>query len=87
MRIHGTGVKKVAVTALQPLGCLPRSTIMSSFQRCNGSQNELVSFHNLLLQQAVAKLNNETKDRTFVILDLYTAFTTVFKNKGEHPGD
>ncbi|KAG5255051.1 GDSL esterase/lipase [Salix suchowensis] len=85
-RIHGMGVKKVVVTALQPLGCLPRSTFTSSFQQCNGTENELVSFHNLLLQQAVIKLNNDTKDSTFVILDLYDAFMAVFKNKGEKPG-
>ncbi|CAK7327546.1 unnamed protein product [Dovyalis caffra] len=85
-RIHGLGVKKVAVTTLQPLGCLPRSTFASSFQQCNGTENELVGFHNLLLQQAVVKLNNETKDSTFVILDLYKAFMSVLKNKGKNPG-
>ncbi|XP_030925274.1 GDSL esterase/lipase At5g03610-like [Quercus lobata] len=85
-RIHGLGVKKIAVTALEPLGCLPSSTATSSFQRCNGAENSLVNFHNLLLQQAVAKLNKETKASTFVILDLYDSFMTVFKNKGDHLG-
>uniref|UniRef100_A0A6N2MF32 SGNH hydrolase-type esterase domain-containing protein n=1 Tax=Salix viminalis TaxID=40686 RepID=A0A6N2MF32_SALVM len=83
---NGTA-QKVGFTALQPLGCLPRSTFTSSFQQCNGTENELVSFHNLLLQQAVIKLNNDTKkDSTFAILDLYDAFMAVFKNKGEKPG-
>ena len=86
-RIHGLGVKKIAVTALQPLGCLPRSTIKSSFQQCNGTENSLVSFHNLLLQQAVAKLNNDTKVSTFVILNLYDSFMSVLKNKGDQTGD
>jgi hypothetical protein len=85
-RIHGMGVNKVVVTALQPLGCLPRSTFTSSFQQCNGTENELVGFHNLLLQQAVTKLNNETKDSTFAILDLYKAFMAVFKIQGKNPG-
>uniref|UniRef100_A0A7N2R833 GDSL esterase/lipase n=1 Tax=Quercus lobata TaxID=97700 RepID=A0A7N2R833_QUELO len=85
-RIHGLGVKKIAVTTLQPLGCLPRSTIKSSFQQCNGTENSLVSFHNLLLQQAVAKLNNETKVSTFVILNLYDSFMSVLKNKGDQTG-
>jgi hypothetical protein len=85
-RIHGMGVNKVVVTALQPLGCLPRSTFTSSFQQCNGTENELVGFHNLLLQQAVTKLNNETKDSTFAILDLYKAFMAVFKIQGKTPG-
>lgn len=85
-RINGMGVKKVVVSTLQPLGCLPRSTSLSSYQQCNGTENGLVGFHNLLLQQAVAKLNNEMKDRTFVILDLYTAFMTVLKNTGKISG-
>ncbi|XP_011044546.1 PREDICTED: GDSL esterase/lipase At5g03610-like [Populus euphratica] len=85
-RIHGMGVNKVVVTALQPLGCLPRSTFTSSFQQCNGTENDLVGFHNLLLQQAVTKLNNETKDSTFAILDLYKAFMDAFKSQGKNPG-
>ncbi|KAF3950991.1 hypothetical protein CMV_023312, partial [Castanea mollissima] len=85
-RIHGFGVEKIAVTALQPLGCLPRSTIKSSFQQCNGTENSLVRFHNLLLQQAVAKLNNETKVSTFIILNLYDSFMSVLKNKGDQTG-
>lgn len=85
-RIHALGVKKIAVPSLQPLGCLPGITFVSAFQRCNESQNALVNLHNNLLQQAVAKLNNETKQSTFIILDLYNAFLTVFKNKGVNPG-
>lgn len=82
-RIYDLGVNKIVVIALEPLGCLPRSTAEFSFQKCNGTVNTLVGFHNLLLQQAVAKLNNETKSSSFLILDLYTSFTSVFKNKGD----
>ncbi|XP_010558202.2 PREDICTED: GDSL esterase/lipase At5g03610-like [Tarenaya hassleriana] len=85
-RIHTLGVRKIVVPALQPLGCLPRTTVASSFQRCNETFNLLVNVHNTMLQQAVAKLNNETKGSTFIVLDLYNAFLTVFKNRGEHPG-
>lgn len=82
-RIHGLGVKKVAVNALQPLGCLPSFTATSSFHKCNETINSLVSFHNLLLQQAVAKLNNETKDSPFVILDLYDSFMSILNSQGK----
>ncbi|KAF5473825.1 hypothetical protein F2P56_005780 [Juglans regia] len=82
-RIHGMGVKKIIVNALQPLGCVPSKTAISSFQQCNETENSLVVFHNLLLQQAVAKLNSEAKDSyPFVILDLYDSFLSVIKNKG-----
>lgn len=86
-RIHGLGVKKIAMTGLEPLGCLPRSTAINSFQQCNETQNLLVNLHNLLLQEAVVKLNNETKDSALIILDLYDSFMTVFKNKGTYLGD
>lgn len=85
-RVYDLGVKKIVVTALQPLGCLPGSTAEFSFQKCNGTQNLLVGFHNLLLQQAVAKLNNETKS-SFIVLDLYTSFMSVLNNNGNHLGN
>ncbi|KAM2450949.1 hypothetical protein COP1_008503 [Malus domestica] len=81
-RIYALGVSKVVVTALQPLGCLPSRTASFSFQQCNVTENALVVFHNLLLQQAVAKLNKETKN-SFIIVDLYASFMSVFKNKGD----
>lgn len=80
------GVKKIAVTSLQPLGCLPSVTMVSSFQQCNESNNAFVNLHNNLLHQLVARLNNETKHSTFVVLDYFNAFLTVFKNKGANLG-
>ncbi|CAM8968323.1 unnamed protein product [Rhodiola kirilowii] len=80
-RVFNMGVKKVVVTSLQPLGCLPRITIETSFQSCNDAQNAAVQFHNLLLQQAVAKLNNGTQAGSdpYVILDLYSSFMSVLQ--------
>ncbi|CAN8237379.1 unnamed protein product [Cochlearia groenlandica] len=85
-RLHAFGIKKIIVPSLQPLGCLPRITFASNFQSCNESQNALVNLHNSLLLQVVAKLNNESKQSTFIVLDLYNAFLTVFKNNGANPG-
>lgn len=85
-RVHGMGMKKVAVTALEPLGCLPQTTVASSFLKCNETQNTAVAFHNLLLSEAIAKLNNETYDSPFVILDLYESFMSVLENKADHLG-
>ncbi|KAL8039696.1 hypothetical protein ABFX02_10G052800 [Erythranthe guttata] len=85
-RIQKMGATKVIMTALQPLGCLPRITQSSSFKECNATQNLAVNYHNLLLQQTVAKLNNETNSSTFFILDLYNSFTTVIEQKGNPKG-
>ncbi|KAI6674120.1 hypothetical protein NL676_002026 [Syzygium grande] len=78
-RVYALGVRKIAVAALQPLGCLPQYSYATSFQKCNDTVNTLVGFHNQLLKQAVDKLNNETSPSTFVIVDLYSAFTSVFE--------
>ncbi|KVH90344.1 hypothetical protein Ccrd_007643 [Cynara cardunculus var. scolymus] len=60
--IHNMGIRRVLVTSLQPLGCLPRATVLSSYQQCNATQNLSVDFHNQLLQRVVATLNNNTND-------------------------
>ncbi|XP_047331679.1 GDSL esterase/lipase At5g03610-like [Impatiens glandulifera] len=84
--IHHMGVRKVFVTSLQPLGCLPKVTILNSFSQCNATLNSAVKIHNLLLRQAVAKLNNETANTNggspaFIILDLFSSFnTTIFRD-------
>ncbi|XP_073047117.1 GDSL esterase/lipase At5g03610-like [Primulina eburnea] len=80
-RITELGARKIVVTALQPLGCLPRATQLTSFQQCNATQNTAVQLHNLLLHQAVAKLNNDTKRSNIFVLDLYDSFTTVLYQK------
>ncbi|KAK8562175.1 hypothetical protein V6N13_148714 [Hibiscus sabdariffa] len=80
-RIHESGVRKIAVTALQPLGCLPRSTALFTFEQCNGTENALVDLHNQLLVQAVNDLNRETNSSSFFVLDIYNAFWSVFNRK------
>nr|GMC88937.1 GDSL esterase/lipase At5g03610-like [Ipomoea batatas] len=80
-RIRGLGAKRIAVTSLPPLGCLPRSTAEFSFKQCNGSANLGASYHNSLLQNAVAELNKETKASSYVVLDLYTSFSDIFQKK------
>jgi len=86
MRIHKLGVNKIVIPSMQPLGCLPSITVFNSFQRCNATDNASTNLHNYLLHKAIARLNNETKPSTFVVLDHYNAFLTVFKNKGPEPG-
>ncbi|XAR69729.1 hypothetical protein NMG60_11001433 [Bertholletia excelsa] len=90
-RIHSLGVKRIAVAALQPLGCLPQITAASSFQQCNETKNTAVDFHNLLLEGAIAKLNHECSSsgdgKAFYILDLYGSFTSVLKHKSDQLGN
>ncbi|XP_071687011.1 GDSL esterase/lipase At5g03610-like [Rutidosis leptorrhynchoides] len=76
-RIHELGVRKFAITAMQPLGCLPQFTIRTSFQNCSDTENSVAEFHNQVLTESINKLNNETDDKSiFVILNLYQAFSS-----------
>lgn len=85
IHLQSLGFKRIVVGALQPLGCLPQTTAESSFQRCNSTFNDLVALHNNLLNQSVAKLNQETKDHTtFTILDIFDSFASVLNHPASH---
>ncbi|RZC93090.1 hypothetical protein C5167_041872 [Papaver somniferum] len=74
-----TRIKKVVMLALQPLGCLPNKAIFVSFEKCDEPLNSETIFHNTLLQQIVQKLNSETTDSLFRMLDLYSSFMSVIE--------
>ncbi|KAI5425522.1 GDSL esterase/lipase At5g03610 [Lathyrus oleraceus] len=84
IRIKELGVKKVIISNLQPVGCLPSETVSSSFKECNETSNNLlVAYHNTLLTEAVTKLNQQIKYHSsspFIVLDLYDSFMSVLKN-------
>ncbi|RWR83439.1 GDSL esterase/lipase [Cinnamomum micranthum f. kanehirae] len=84
--INDIGVKKIAVNSLQPVGCLPLSTGINSYQKCNDTANLVAIYHNTLLQKVVQKINSENKNSKVVILDLYGAFSSVLQSssKGDH---
>jgi phospholipase/lecithinase/hemolysin len=87
--IKGLGVKKVIISNLQPVGCLPQTTASSSFKQCNETTNNLLAlYHNTLLTQAVTKLNQQNKDHhssiPFLVLNLYDSFMSVLNHPSTH---
>ncbi|CAK8544042.1 unnamed protein product [Lathyrus sativus] len=87
IRIKELGVKKVIITNLPPMGCLPSETASSSFKQCNETSNSLlVHYHNTLLTKAVTKLNQQINDDSspFIVLDIYDSFMSVLKNPSTH---
>nr|GMD46093.1 GDSL esterase/lipase At5g03610-like [Ipomoea batatas] len=80
-RLHSMGVKKVSVTSMEPIGCLPGETANSSFRQCNDNLNSVVMLHNSKLQKMVARLNSQTPDSPYFILDLFSPFITIIKQK------
>lgn len=88
-QIHELGVRRILVSNLAPLGCLPAITVSSSYRQCNGTLNVLVTYHNQLLQQAVALLNRHGSDdklpapsANFTLIDLFTSFSSSLNAKG-----
>lgn len=83
--------KKIAVTSLPPIGCLPYFLSAPTFQSCNESYSEMVNLHNNSLKKAVAKLNENSKvmkkGHHYFIIDIHNAFMTILKKKGENPRD
>lgn len=80
-RIHELGVKKIAVNSLQPVGCLPKTTALSSFLQCNSAYNAFATRHNNLLKQGIAKLKKQKNDNSsIVILNLYESFISVLNH-------
>ncbi|PKI35122.1 hypothetical protein CRG98_044473 [Punica granatum] len=85
-RIHSLGVRKMAVTAVEPMGCLPQLTAFYSYENCSESWNSITDFHNRALQQMVQKLQLENAESKFLILDLHTAFTSALKTRESTAG-
>ncbi|OIW12167.1 hypothetical protein TanjilG_28575 [Lupinus angustifolius] len=83
IRIQKLGAKKIVVSGLQPLGCLPQITVSSTFQQCNSTFNNLVVLHNNLLNQSVTKLNQESKNQ-ILILDLYSSFMSILNHSSTY---
>ncbi|XP_020412127.1 GDSL esterase/lipase At5g03610 [Prunus persica] len=86
-RIHDLGVQKIAVTTIEPLGCLPSITSSLSYQNCNEFANMASMYHNQILLQKLEELNKETKNSAFIDLELYNAFMSAVKPPKHHQGN
>ncbi|KAL3518784.1 hypothetical protein ACH5RR_021373 [Cinchona calisaya] len=81
-RISKLGVKRIAVGSLPPLGCVPFITKPGGYMKCDELDNLGSDQHNLLLTDAVAKLNNESLSTDFGMLNLDSTFLTIFNHSG-----
>jgi hypothetical protein len=87
-RIQSLGINKIAIDLIEPIGCLPIVTQLSSYEKCNDTLNMMSMNHNQLLLQAVEKLKMEMGNSIFVTLDLYTAFlSTIESMQKNHDGN
>ncbi|PON71156.1 Lipase [Parasponia andersonii] len=80
-RILSLGVRKIAVTALEPLGCLPPFTASSSYKDCNQTFNSVSDFHNKILRRKLQTLKTQSAEVLhIVVLDLHSTFISAFKS-------
>ncbi|MED6159152.1 hypothetical protein PIB30_039757 [Stylosanthes scabra] len=87
-RIQSLGVGKVAMTLLQPVGCLPALTAIDLHMSCIDLLNKLSENHNKLLNDAIKQFNTDAEKTNFVTLDLYNAFlTSIDTLKKAHDGN
>ncbi|KAK6156289.1 hypothetical protein DH2020_010537 [Rehmannia glutinosa] len=54
--------KKIGVTGIEPVGCLPRNTASASYGNCNAGLNNFSQSHNQVLKQSIGALNNEATE-------------------------
>lgn len=85
-RINELGIKKILVTGIGPLGCLPQNTASNSFQNCNEALNNFSLSHNQLLEQNIWQLNYEAAAPLFTYLDLYSTFISALGLHNNSPG-
>ncbi|KAE9619294.1 putative SGNH hydrolase-type esterase domain-containing protein [Lupinus albus] len=86
-RIHSLGAKKIVVSLLQPIGCLPTASVISLYYSCIDLFNKVPRNHNKMMLQIVEDYNKEIGEPVFRTLDLYNAFfsaiKTIQKNRKE----
>ncbi|XP_077235821.1 GDSL esterase/lipase At5g03610-like isoform X4 [Tasmannia lanceolata] len=78
--LNDLGVKKIAMTSLQPFGCLPADNTLVSLNQCDETQNQASSVHNLILDAAVQELNKTNEGLKITVLDLYNAFLSILQS-------
>ncbi|CAK7349757.1 unnamed protein product [Dovyalis caffra] len=71
MTLYNSGARKMALSGIGPLGCIPHST--SNYDTkgslCVDSMNDAVNYFNSRLRSLVDQLNNDLADATFVYLN------------------
>lgn len=84
VRLYNIGIRKVAVTSMEPLGCLPIAAVDYSYKRCNETSNKVAIFHNLLLRKAVETIRKNLAGLSLVVLDQYTSVMSILSHPGQY---
>ncbi|MCO5571094.1 hypothetical protein L7F22_024826 [Adiantum nelumboides] len=78
--LYSLGFRTVAVTNMEPVGCLPNVTSLNNYTTCNETANiGLSSTHNTLLAITISSLQIGFWDAKIMLLDLHKAFNEALK--------
>ncbi|GKD55475.1 GDSL esterase/lipase-like protein [Tanacetum coccineum] len=80
--LYNLGARKIAISGLPPMGCLPLQRTESFFlgKICIQSYNRVAREFNMKLQQVVLKLNQELGGIRLVYSDIYNILSDIIKN-------
>ncbi|KAL8514786.1 hypothetical protein ACS0TY_013750 [Phlomoides rotata] len=72
--LYGVGVRRMGVTGLPPVGCLPsQRTLRGGVQRnCIDEYNEAAQLFNHKLEAELNSLNNQRHDALIIYIDIFT---------------
>ncbi|XP_019430980.1 PREDICTED: GDSL esterase/lipase At5g03610-like isoform X1 [Lupinus angustifolius] len=79
IRIHNLGAKKIVVSLLQPIGCLPTISVASLYIDCIDLFNLVSRDHNKMILGNLEDLNKEIGKPIFRTLDLYNSFLSAIR--------
>ncbi|CAN6475596.1 unnamed protein product [Victoria cruziana] len=81
-RLYALGARKVVVTAIGQIGCIPYelSRLSRNGSECVGSINRAVQMFNAGLRALVIRLNRRLPDANFVFFNSYFAFQDIMDN-------
>ncbi|KAI5072913.1 hypothetical protein GOP47_0013019 [Adiantum capillus-veneris] len=78
--LYKLGFRTLAITNLEPIGCLPNVTSLNNYTACNETANiALSSTHNALLSISISSLQIRLWEANIIPLNLYKAFDVVVK--------
>ncbi|KAF5176668.1 GDSL esterase/lipase [Thalictrum thalictroides] len=71
-RLYNLGARKIAVSQIGPLGCIPRRRLKPSYQ-CAEDVNQLASYFNNLLPETLERLTYDLPGLMFTVVKTYDA--------------
>ena len=84
--IYGLGARKIGVTSLPPLGCVPLARTLFGYHEkgCVSSFNTDAQQFNKKLNSATANLQKQHPDLKIVVFDIFKALDDIVKSPSNY---